>query len=109
MNNHFKYVKIDNRCARQFNECLWRDIIFMIHLQNILPVIIYAVLLAIHYFLSRTGNKILGLIVPVGVITSLVYMYQADIIHMKLIGVIIIGIVALLFLAEEWHRAQKDK
>ncbi|MDU8983767.1 MAG: hypothetical protein E7H46_03435 [Staphylococcus epidermidis] len=69
------------------------------------PVIIYAVLLAIHYFLSRTGNKILGLIVPVGVITSLVYMYQADIIHMKLIGVIIIGIVALLFLAEEWHRA----
>lgn len=40
------------------------------------PVIIYAVLLAIHYFLSRTGNKILGLIVPVGVITSLVYMYR---------------------------------
>jgi hypothetical protein len=82
---------------------------FMIHLQNILPVIIYAVLLAIHYFLSRTGNKILGLIVPVGVIASLIYMYQADIIHMKLIGVIIIGIVALLFLAEEWQRAQKDK
>ena len=109
MNNHFKYVKIDNRCARQFNECLRRDIIFMIRLQNILPVIIYAVLLAIHYFLSRTGNKILGLIVPVGVIASLIYMYQADIIHMKLIGVIIIGIVALLFLAEEWHRAQKDK
>lgn len=45
----------------------------MIHLQNILPVIIYAVLLAIHYFLSRTGNKILGLIVPVGVIASLIY------------------------------------
>ena len=44
------------------------------------------------------GNKILGLIVPVGVIASLVYMYQADIIHMKMIGVIIIGIVALLFL-----------
>ena len=41
----------------------------------ILPVIIYAVLLAIH-FLSRTGNKILGLIVPVGVIASLVYMYR---------------------------------
>ena len=53
--------------------------------------------------LSRTGNKILGLIVPVGVIASLIYMYQADIIHMKLIGVIIIGIVALLFLAEEWQ------
>ncbi len=78
-------------------------------LHYILPVIIYAVLLAIHYFLSRTGNKILGLIVPVGVIASLVYMYQADIIHMKMIGVIIIGIVALLFLAEEWQRAQKDK
>lgn len=46
---------------------------FMIHLQNILPVIIYAILLAIHYFLSRTGNKILGLIVPVGVIASLIY------------------------------------
>ena len=46
---------------------------------------------------------------PVGVITSLVYMYQADIIRMKMIGVIIIGIVALLFLAEEWQRAQKDK
>ena len=46
---------------------------------------------------------------PVGVIASLIYMYQADIIHMKLIGVIIIGIVALLFLAEEWQRAQKDK
>ena len=69
-------------------------------LHYILPVIIYAVLLAIHYFLSRTGNKILGLIVPAGVIASLVYMYQADIIHMKMIGVIIIGIVALLFLAD---------
>ena len=42
-------------------------------LHYILPVIIYAVLLAIHYFLSRTGNKILGLIVPVGVIASLIY------------------------------------
>lgn len=69
-------------------------------LHYILPVIIYAILLAIHYFLSRTGNKILGLIVPAGVIASLVYMYQADIIRMKMIGVIIIGIVALLFLAE---------
>ncbi|MDH9184005.1 hypothetical protein PYL43_04595 [Staphylococcus epidermidis] len=78
-------------------------------LHYIPPVIIYAVLLAIHYFLSRTGNKILGVIVPVGVIVSLIYMYQADIIHMKLIGVMIIGIVALLFLAEEWQRAQKDK
>ena len=71
-------------------------------LHYIPPVIIYAILLAIHYFLSRTGNKILGFIVPVGVIASLIYMYQADIIHMKLIGVIIIGVVALLFLAEEW-------
>lgn len=44
-------------------------------LHYIPPVIIYAVLLAIHYFLSRTGNKILGLIVPVGVIASLIYMY----------------------------------
>ena len=78
-------------------------------LHYIPPVIIYAVLLAIHYFLSRTGNKILGLIVPVGVIASLIYMYQADIIHMKLIGVMIRGIVALVFLAEEWQRAQKDK
>mgnify|MGYP006968469766 CR=1 FL=1 len=26
-----------------------------------------------------------------------------------ILSVIIIGIVALLFLAEEWHRAQKDK
>ncbi|MCO6333247.1 hypothetical protein LZU09_03995 [Staphylococcus epidermidis] len=78
-------------------------------LHYIPPVIIYAILLAIHYFLSRTGNKILGFIVPVGVIASLIYMYQADIIHMKLIGVIIIGVVALLFLAEEWQRAQKDK
>ena len=42
-------------------------------LHYILPVIIYAILLAIHYFLSRTGNKILGLIVPVGVIASLIY------------------------------------
>lgn len=42
-------------------------------LHYIPPVIIYAVLLAIHYFLSRTGNKILGLIVPVGVIASLIY------------------------------------
>ena len=80
----------------------------MIHLQNILPVIIYAVF-CYSLLLSRTGNKILGLIVPVGVIASLIYMYQADIIHMKLIGVMIIGIVALLFLAEEWQRAQKDK
>ena len=96
MTNNHKYVILTQKVINEFE---WRiiryDGFFTLHTAS--------------HYISRTGNKILGLIVPVGVIASLVYMYQADIIRMKMIGVIIIGIVALLFLAEEWQRAQKDK
>ncbi|MEB6319797.1 hypothetical protein MXM74_02545 [Staphylococcus xylosus] len=72
------------------------------------PGIFYAVLLAIQYFLSRTGNKIVGAIVPVLFVIVLIYLYLSEMLGLNIWGAIIFGIIGLLFLLGQWDSAQKD-
>lgn len=72
------------------------------------PAIFYAVLLAIQYFLSRTGNKIVGAIVPVIFVIVLIYLYLSEKLALNIWGAIIFGIIGLLFLLGQWDSAQKD-
>lgn len=72
------------------------------------PAIFYAVLLAIQYFLSRTGNKIVGAIVPVIFVSVLIYLYLSERLGLNIWGAIIFGIIGLLFLLGQWDSAQKD-
>ena len=72
------------------------------------PAIFYAVLLAIQYFLSRTGNKIVGAIVPVIFVIFLIYLYLSEKLGLNIWGAIIFGIIGLLFLLGQWDSAQKD-
>ncbi len=71
------------------------------------PAIFYAVLLAIQYFLSRTGNKIVSNCTCS--ICNRVYLFifirKA---RAKYMGAIIFGIIGLLFLLGQWDSAQKD-
>ncbi|MGW7975772.1 hypothetical protein BU116_10685 [Staphylococcus xylosus] len=72
------------------------------------PAIFYAVLLAIQYFLSRTGNKIVGAIVPVIFVIVLIYLYLSEKLGLNIWVAIIFGIIGLLFLLGQWDSAQKD-
>lgn len=72
------------------------------------PAIFYAVLLAIQYFLSRTGNKIVGAIVPVIFVIVLIYLYLSEKLALNIWGAIIFGVIGLLFLLGQWDSAQKD-
>ncbi|MEB6203225.1 hypothetical protein E4T72_01035 [Staphylococcus xylosus] len=72
------------------------------------PAIFYALLLAIQYFLSRTGNKIVGAIVPVIFVSVLIYLYLSEKLGLNIWGAIIFGIIGLLFLLGQWDSAQKD-
>ncbi|WP_440858033.1 hypothetical protein [Staphylococcus shinii] len=78
-------------------------------LATLSPAILYAVLLAIQYFLSRTGNKIVGAIVPVIFVIVLIYLYLTEKLGLNIWGAIIFGIIGLLFLLGQWDSAQKDK
>lgn len=78
-------------------------------LKMFLPTLIFVILLAIQYFLSRTGNKILGLIVPIVSIIGVGYLYFADKIGLGLIPTIILTCIGLMFLYGQWDSAQKDK
>jgi len=78
-------------------------------LSTLSPAIFYAVLLAIQYFLSRTGNKIVGAIVPVIFVIVLIYLYLTEKLGLNIWGAIIFGIIGLLFLLGQWDSAQKDK
>ncbi|MGI2236398.1 MULTISPECIES: hypothetical protein [Staphylococcus] len=40
------------------------------------PAIIYPVLLAVQYFISKTGNKLLGAILPTLFVVTLIYMLK---------------------------------
>ncbi|MFQ3902186.1 hypothetical protein ABLV98_02935 [Staphylococcus sp. 50Mo3-1] len=73
------------------------------------PAIFYAVLLAIQYFLSRTGNKMVGAIVPVIFVIVLIYLYLTEKLGLNIWGAIIFGFIGLLFLLGQWDSAQKDK
>ncbi|MGY0413373.1 hypothetical protein ACW5YJ_09100 [Staphylococcus sp. mip270_02] len=72
------------------------------------PAIFYAVLLAIQYFLSRTGNKMVGAIVPVIFVIVLIYLYLTEKLGLNIWGAVIFGIIGLLFLLGQWDSAQKD-
>lgn len=73
------------------------------------PAIFYAVLLAIQYFLSRTGNKMVGAIVPVIFVIVLIYLYLTEKLGLNIWGAIIFDFIGLLFLLGQWDSAQKDK
>lgn len=78
------------------------------NLLTFLPVVFYALLLAIQYFLSKTGNKIIGAIVPILFIVVLVILYTTSKLGLNIWGAIILGIIGLLFLLGQWDSAQKD-
>lgn len=78
------------------------------NLLTFLPVILYAVLLAIQYFLSKTENKIIGGIIPVLFIVALVVLYTTGKLGLNIWGTLIFGIIGLLFLLGQWSSAQKD-
>lgn len=78
-------------------------------LSTLSPAIFYAVLLAIQYFLSRTGNKIVGAIAPVIFVIVLIYLYLTEKLGLNIWGAIIFGVIGLLFLLGQWDSAQKDK
>ncbi|MEJ7452310.1 hypothetical protein [Staphylococcus xylosus] len=77
-------------------------------IKTLSPAIFYAVLLAIQYFLSRTGNKIVGAIVPVIFVIVLIYLYLSEKLGLNIWGAVIFGIIGLLFLLGQWDSAQKD-
>lgn len=78
------------------------------NLLTFLPAILYAVLFAIQYFLSKTGNKIIGGIVPVLFIVALVVLYMTGKLGLNIWGTLIFGIIGLLLLLGQWYSAQKD-
>ncbi|MBC3087404.1 hypothetical protein [Staphylococcus capitis] len=79
----------------------------MEYLHKFLPIIIYVLIMAIHYALSRTGIKLLGFVVPVIVTVGLIYTYKTGELHLNLVGTIIMIVISLLILAVEWENAQK--
>ncbi|WP_436859999.1 hypothetical protein [Staphylococcus caeli] len=74
-----------------------------------MPALIYALLFAVQYFLSRSGNKLLGAIVPIIFVCILIFLYLTGKLGLNLWGTLIFGIIGLLFLLAEWDKAQKDK
>jgi hypothetical protein len=78
------------------------------NLLTFLPAILYAVLFAIQYFLSKTGNKIIGGIVPVLFIAVLVVLYTTGKLGLNIWGALIFGVIGLLLLLGQWDSAQKD-
>lgn len=67
-----------------------------------------AILYTIQYFLSKTGNKIIGGIVPILFIVALVFLYTTGKLGLNIWGTLILGVIGLLFLLGQWSRAQKD-
>ncbi|MBF7025416.1 hypothetical protein [Staphylococcus kloosii] len=78
------------------------------NLLTFLPAILYAVLFAIQYFLSKTGNKIIGGIVPVLFIAVLVVLYTTGKLGLNIWGALIFAVIGLLLLLGQWDSAQKD-
>ncbi|PHK49342.1 hypothetical protein [Staphylococcus edaphicus] len=78
-------------------------------LTALLRVIIYAVLLAIQYFLSKTGNKILEAVVSIFFIITLTHLFLTEKLGLNILGTIILGVIRLLFLLGQWHSAQKKQ
>lgn len=77
-------------------------------IKMILPALFFAAVVALQYFLSRTGNKLIGSIIPVIAVIVMAYLHITGFLQLRLIGTIILTIILLLFLYGEWNRAQKD-
>ncbi|WP_145477344.1 hypothetical protein [Staphylococcus warneri] len=73
------------------------------------PVIIYVIILALQYFLSRTGSKILGLIMPVVLVVGVTYGYMMNYFQLGLMPIIFLTIMGLFMLLGEWQRAQQAR
>lgn len=58
--------------------------------------------------MSKTGNKIIGGIIPVLFIVALVVLYTTGKLGLNIWGTLIFGIIGLLFLLGQWSSAQKD-
>ena len=57
--------------------------------------------------MSKTGNKIIGGIIPVLFIVALVVLYTTGKLGLNIWGTLIFGIIGLLFLLGQWSSAQK--
>ncbi|MCI2940009.1 hypothetical protein FH174_00565 [Staphylococcus cohnii] len=66
-------------------------------LMTLSPAIIYAVLLAVQYFISKTENKLLGAILPTLFVITLIYLYVNDILPLNIWGTVILGIIGFYF------------
>ena len=77
-------------------------------LKIIFPVLLFAAIMAAQYFLSRTGNKLIGLIIPIITVIVMVYLHVTGFLQLKLIVTIILTVISLLFLLRQWNNAQKD-
>ena len=75
---------------------------------NLSNLFLYAVLFAVQYFLSKTGNKVIGGIVPVLFIVTLIVLYMTGKLGLNIWGTLIFCIIGLLFLLGQWDSAQKD-
>ena len=60
------------------------------NLLTFFPAILYALLFAIQYFLSKTGNKIIGSIVPLLFIVVLVVLYMKVKLGLNIWGTLIL-------------------
>ncbi|WP_242693648.1 hypothetical protein [Staphylococcus nepalensis] len=65
-------------------------------------------LFAIQYFLSKTGNKVIGGLVPVLFIVTLVILYTTGKLGLNIWETLIFGVIGLLFLLGQWDSAQKN-
>ncbi|AMG62694.1 hypothetical protein H6Y62_01020 [Staphylococcus lugdunensis] len=82
---------------------------FMEILKIITPVLLASAVIATQYLLSRTGKKRFGLIIPIITLAVIVYMHITGILGLKLIGTILLTIIAELFLLGQWVSAQEDR
>ncbi|MCI2870183.1 hypothetical protein FH115_10990 [Staphylococcus hominis] len=70
----------------------------MSNLLTFFPAILYDLLLAIQYFLSRTGNKVIGGIAPILFIIALAVIYTTGKLGLNIWGTLIFSVIGLLFL-----------
>lgn len=68
------------------------------NLLTFFPTILYDLLLAIQYFLSRTGNKVIGGIVSILFIIALAVLYTTGKLRLNIWGTLIFSVIGLLFL-----------
>lgn len=58
---------------------------------------------------NKTGNKLLGAILPTLFVITLVCLYVKGVLPLNIWGTVILGIIGLLFLFAQWDNANKGK